>query len=72
MTISTTDFPIWFLVGFYGGLVCCVLTILISLRALYTADKTTRNDTSSVCGPNCVSGIVLVLIAHVSLVSCAF
>lgn len=37
MTISTTDFPTWFLAGFYGGLVCCVLTILISLYALYTA-----------------------------------
>src|SRR5436305_3781320 len=36
MTISTTDFPIWFSAGFYGGLVCCVLTIAISLRTLYT------------------------------------
>ena len=36
MTISTTDFPTWFLAGFYGGLGCCVVTIVISLRALYT------------------------------------
>jgi pSer/pThr/pTyr-binding forkhead associated (FHA) protein len=35
MTISTTDFPIWFFTGFYGGLVCCVLSIAISLRATY-------------------------------------
>jgi pSer/pThr/pTyr-binding forkhead associated (FHA) protein len=39
MTISTADFPAWFFVGFYGGLVCCVLAILISLSALYTAIK---------------------------------
>jgi len=37
MAISTTDFPTWFFVGFYSGFVCCVLAILISLRALYTA-----------------------------------
>jgi pSer/pThr/pTyr-binding forkhead associated (FHA) protein len=36
MTISTTDFPIWFFTGFSGGLVCCVLSIVISLRAAYT------------------------------------
>jgi FHA domain len=36
MTISTTDFPTWFFAGFYGGLGCCVLTIVISFRALYT------------------------------------
>src|SRR5215470_14019676 len=36
MTISTTNFPTWFFTGFYGGLVCCVLAILLSLRALYT------------------------------------
>jgi pSer/pThr/pTyr-binding forkhead associated (FHA) protein len=36
MTISTTDFPIWFFTGFSGGLVCCVLSIVISLRAMYT------------------------------------
>lgn len=36
MAISTTDFPTWFFAGFYGGLGCCVLTIVISLRALYT------------------------------------
>jgi pSer/pThr/pTyr-binding forkhead associated (FHA) protein len=36
MTIGTTDFPTWFFTGFYGGLVCCVLAIMISLRALYT------------------------------------
>ncbi len=36
MTISTTDFPTWFFAGFYGGLGCCVVTIVISLRALYT------------------------------------
>lgn len=35
MTISTTDFPTWFLAGFYGGLVCCVLAMVISLRAMY-------------------------------------
>jgi hypothetical protein len=35
MAISTTDFPTWFFAGFYGGLGCCVLTIVISLRALY-------------------------------------
>jgi pSer/pThr/pTyr-binding forkhead associated (FHA) protein len=39
MTISTADFPAWFLTGFYGGLVCCVLAIWISLSALYTAMK---------------------------------
>jgi len=36
MTISTTDFPTWFFAGFYGGLVCCVLAIVFSVRALYT------------------------------------
>src|SRR5215469_17600626 len=36
MTISTTDFPTWFFAGFYGGLVCCALTMVISLRAMYT------------------------------------
>src|SRR5579859_2950313 len=35
MTISTTDFPTWFFTGFYGGLVCCSLTLAISLRAMY-------------------------------------
>src|SRR5579864_1657089 len=36
MTIGTTDFPTWFFAGFYGGLGCCVLAMVMSLRALYT------------------------------------
>ncbi len=59
MTISMAEFSAWFLTSFYGGLVCCVLAILIALSHMYTAIKR-RGMTRRVVGVVVVCNVTFV------------